>query len=119
MEIILEKLKRFESTLDIENIKKEIPEAEILGYGEISTVFALGDDYAYKRLPIFKSKEDADKYGELYKKYNSSLQELEIFVPENNYYTIKGRNGIYVSYLSQSKLNPNSICHKIVSKANV
>ena len=51
----------------------------MLGYGEISTVFAIEvdglRDLAFKRLPIFRAQEEMAAYGVAYEEYNRLLRE--------------------------------------------
>ncbi len=53
--------------------------ARVLGYGEISTVFELGTGperaLAYKRLPMFRSEEEARSYQALYGTYVAALRD--------------------------------------------
>ncbi len=51
-----ERLQQFELQLDPVHPESGSFSVRVLGYGEISTVFAVGDDdLAYKRMPIFQS----------------------------------------------------------------
>jgi len=57
--------------------------AKVLGYGEISTVFAIGDDdLAYKRMPIFQADGELQAYEHIYDEYNRLLvEDIGIQIP--------------------------------------
>ncbi|MEJ2068666.1 MAG: hypothetical protein P8Y09_12145, partial [Deltaproteobacteria bacterium] len=54
-------LLRFERGLDPRNPEMNEVPTKVLGYGEMSTVFSIEEkgheDFAYKRMPIFETKE--------------------------------------------------------------
>jgi hypothetical protein len=91
---------------------------EILGYGEISTVFDIKGEafsgWAFKRLPLFKSLEQTENYVNFYKSYNQKLEEIGISLPKYDGKAVKGHRGIYVAYLMQERLNGKSILHKLL-----
>ncbi len=91
---------------------------DILGYGEISTVFDIKGEafrgWAFKRLPLFKSMEQARNYVDFYKSYNQKLNEIGIQIPEYDGIAVKGHRGIYVAYLMQKRLNGKAVLHKLL-----
>ncbi|RPI50733.1 MAG: hypothetical protein EHM56_10465, partial [Chloroflexi bacterium] len=60
----LDLLQEFERGLDPAHPERSRIPAQILGYGEISTVLEIGAgpqrELAYKRLPMFRSEAEAD-----------------------------------------------------------
>ncbi|WP_340076507.1 DUF6206 family protein [Leptobacterium sp. I13] len=110
-----DKLQDFEDALDPVRQTNTAFDMKILGYGEISTVFTINNGaMAYKRLPVFSCAKEAEEYGLLYKNYNDSLTRIGIHVPESEAYTVRGKNGIYVAYLAQRKLDGNAIGNKVI-----
>ncbi|NOY70221.1 MAG: hypothetical protein GXP53_12185 [Deltaproteobacteria bacterium] len=111
-------LQEIEDNLDPADPSKCPMGIEILGYGEISTVFGLpsvaGRSWACKRLPIFTSEKEAQDYIELYKKYNLKLSECGINVPQFDGVSVIGHGGIYVDYLLQERLDEASVCHNVI-----
>ena len=59
----------FEKGLDPQNLPGSVLPAIVLGYGEISTIFQIGDDegIAYKRMPLFDSCSAAEAYLDQYR----------------------------------------------------
>lgn len=106
-----EQLRTFESQLDPQHPEAgEIP-AKVLGYGEISTVFAIGDDdLAYKRMPIFQSDEELETYEHIYDEYNRLLvEDIDIQVPPYGRVSLISEGERPILYIVQKKLNPGSI----------
>src|SRR5512139_2892465 len=69
--------------------RSRIP-ATVLGYGEISTVFAIQaeglQDLAFKRLPLFRSAAEIEAYRIVYEEYNRLLKdEIGLRLPAYSY----------------------------------
>ncbi|NIS81555.1 MAG: hypothetical protein GTO14_15435 [Anaerolineales bacterium] len=114
----LDVLRRFERELDPAHPERSLIPAKVLGYGEISTVFEIGEGeerrLAYKRLPMFKNLAEVEAYKELYSRYLDILQNrvgLRLVSSEilNFRDDHTGRN---IVYIVQEKMNPEHICHK-------
>ncbi len=91
--------------------------ARILGYGEISTVFEIQIEelrgLAFKRLPIFETLEEMEKYLAAYKEYNRLLEEdIGIRPPTNGYIAFVGGTGRPILYLIQKMLPSSWLAHK-------
>ena len=75
----LQLLLDFERGLDPEHPERSQIPARVLGYGEISTVFAIHmnglTDLAFKRLPLFEDAGEIEQYHAAYDEYNRLLQE--------------------------------------------
>jgi hypothetical protein len=92
----------------------------VLGYGEISTVLELGTgperEPAYKRLPMFRTEEEAQAYQALYQRYVTALKEqmgLEV-VPTDTVRLAEKVKGRVVVYIAQEKLPEGSIGHQAI-----
>ncbi len=114
----LQFLQDFENHLNPAKAINKKVSFEILGYGEISTVFDIKGEafsgWAFKRLPLFKSLEQAKNYVNFYKSYNQKLEEIGISLPKYDGKAVRGHRGIYVAYLMQERLNGKSILHKLL-----
>jgi hypothetical protein len=111
-----EQLAEFEQQLDPLHPEAGTIPVRVLGYGEISTVFAMGDDaLAYKRMPIFQSQEELRAYEAIYDEYNRLLaQDAGIRLPEHTRVSVPGRDGLPVLYIVQQRLDPATIGHKVI-----
>jgi len=112
-------LERFERGLDPRNPEKNEVPTTVLGYGEMSTVFSIGEeghrDFAYKRMPIFNNMDEADKYITMYDEYNDLLTNtIGITVPPFDAAMIEDDEGLLVMFGVQKILDPDSISHKVI-----
>ena len=122
LNINIDLLKQFEKGLDPGFPEKsEIP-ARVLGYGEISTVLELGTgserDVAYKRLPMFKTEDEAKNYQALYREYVEVLRDrigLRV-VPSDTIRFIVEDTGRIVVYIVQEKLPAEAIGHMAIHR---
>ncbi len=130
---------RYEEMLDPQRpVAHEIP-TRILGYGEISTVLAIGErnssggknqsgidiggGLAVKRMPMFNSREEAENYRRLFFESIESLRErVGIDVVENSLIQVepeeyaRGREKgkPIVMYIIQRRLESDSIGNRII-----
>ena len=122
MKINLDLLKEFENSIDTVHPDKGRIPINILGYGEISLVFEIIDDpkhLAYKRLPIFKDEEQAQKYEHIFKEYNRILKEdLKIDTPPFDVVWFKNEKGKIIFYGIQEKLLPESVGNKVIHQVS-
>ncbi len=109
-------LERFEHGLDPHDIAQSKIPAEILGFGEISTIFMIGDDQtrAYKRMPLFHSVTEAETYARNYRIYCHHLKQAGLNLPEDEIriVTLPGRP--VVLYLIQQQFPPEWFAHKLL-----
>jgi len=113
-------LEDFERGLDPRHPERSIIPAPIIGYGEISTIFEIESTsmrgYAFKRMPIFRTTEEMDRYEYLYREYNRLLNDdIGIHIPESETVRIVPDRGNMVVYIAQEKLPPQSICDRIIT----
>jgi len=113
-----ELLKAFEEKLDPSKPEESSIPAKVLGYGEISTVFEIihesQKEIAYKRMPLFDTMQQVERYKEIYNRYNELLGEINIEIPEYGAIDVTTDDGRIVLYLYQRKLPSNSIGNNII-----
>ncbi len=104
-------LSEFEKGLDISEIENSKILGEIVGYGEISSIFKVKgfSGWIYKRLPLFESIEQAEEYAEKYKKYVDLLKEAGLQLPDDFYKVVNGHVKV-VLYLAQQEINKTDLC---------
>jgi hypothetical protein len=90
--------------------------ARVIGYGEISTVFSIGDDTskAFKRMPLFSAVEQARAYAERYRRYTDLLREAGLDLPEDETAVIDVPGRPVVLYIAQRRLAPDRFCHALI-----
>lgn len=104
-----ELLQRFENHLDPQHPEKCQVPCHIMGYGEISTVFELKTEQmegvAFKRMSIFETQAELDKYIQAYIEYNQLLEEqVGINLPEHGYAILHSPSGRPIFYIIQCKV---------------
>lgn len=119
LEINLELLREFERRLDPRDPEKSGIRARVLGYGEISTVFEIGNegrrDIAYKRMPIFETEEELDRYERSFNEYCRALTDLVgIELPPYGCASLTFGDGRPVEFLAQRKLSAESVCNNAI-----
>jgi len=115
MSLTEKQLYEFETGLIPTAIEQSKVPAEVIGYGEISTVFQIrGDDQnAYKRLPLFDKKQIAEDYAKIYNSYCNYLKNIGLNLPEDKTVIINQENRPVVLYIVQKKYNPERFAHKL------
>jgi len=109
-------LEAFEQGLDPQHPERGKLPARVLGYGEISTVFEIQVDemrgLAFKRLPLFYSAPEVDRYCAVYEEYHRLLKdEVGLQLPSHSHATLVGASGRPVFYIIQRQLEYASIGH--------
>jgi hypothetical protein len=112
-------LTAFEEGLDPRHPDRSTIPAEVLGYGEMSTVFAVGKqghrDLAYKRMPIFLTKQEVARYETIYNEYNEILKDrVGIEVPAYDAAVIETNQGRLVMFDVQKRLLADSIGNRAI-----
>jgi len=120
LKVNVELLRGFEKGLDPRFPERSAIPARVLGYGEISTVLEIGAgserDLAYKRLPMFKTEDEAARYEALYRQYVTTLRDrigLRV-VPSDIVRLADNETGRVVVYIGQQKLPVESVGHKAI-----
>jgi hypothetical protein len=107
-------LEEFEQGLDPRWPERSRVPARVLGYGEISTVFAIQadglEDLAFKRLPLFDNEDEIKAYQVAYAEYNRLLQEeIGLCLPAFGYCSLANQAGRPIFYIVQRQLPAASI----------
>lgn len=120
LKINAELLRAFERELDPRFPERNRIPTRVLGYGEISTVLEIGTGHerklAYKRLSMFRSEEEVERYEELYEEYVTTLQArigLKL-TPGDTVRVVDEDTGRVVLYIAQINLPGESIGHKAI-----
>ena len=121
MQVDIELLKQFESGLDPEHPEKSRIPAQVLGYGEISTIFeiqaASTANLACKRMAIFNTQDEVSHYERIYNGYNTVLQkETGISVPDYGFAWFTTAKGNIIAFDLQQKLPGESIGNRAIHK---
>ncbi|MFX0022405.1 MAG: DUF6206 family protein [Candidatus Hermodarchaeota archaeon] len=118
MDINIELLKELERTIDTVNPERGKVPIKVLGYGEITLVFEIVNDeynYAYKRLPIFETREQAKKHEHVFREYNRFLnEEIKIKTPPLEIAWFETNEGKIIFYAIQEKIPSQSVGNKII-----
>jgi len=119
MQVDIELLKEFEKGLDPEYPEKSRIPARVLGYGEISTIFEIESDttagLACKRLPLFRTSDEAESYEKLYNSYNATLSDvIGIKVPAHGFAWFTDDKGRITAFVTQQKLAADSIGNRAI-----
>ncbi len=113
-DIPLSLLEAFERGLDLLDPSASRIACQVLGYGEISTVFAIQVDglreLAFKRLSCFQTVDELAPYLDTYMRYNHLLEnQVGLRLPPYGYATLKNGLGRPIVYIIQKRLEPASI----------
>lgn len=116
MSLTENQLYEFEAGLIPTEIEQSKVPAEVIGYGEISTVFEIQGDSqnAYKRLPLFDNIQIAEDYAEIYHSYCEHFRQIGINLPNDKTMIVIREKGPVVLYIVQEKHNPGRFAHKLI-----
>jgi hypothetical protein len=116
MKIDLDHLTAFEHGLNFSDLSKSAVSAKVLGYGEISSIFSIVgmSDIAFKRMPPFTLRKQAEKYALNYHVYCNYLRECGISLPEDETVIIPKPDGRVVLYIAQEQLPAKLFGHKLL-----
>jgi len=109
-------LKHFEAGLNPQDIRASAIPAELIGYGEISAIFQIGDDHttAYKRMPLFSDRRTAEKYEALYHEYCRLLQRAGLHLPASETAVVQAAGRPVCLYIAQEKLPAAHFGHRLI-----
>jgi hypothetical protein len=100
-------LQAFERGLDPRWPERSRIPATILGYGEISTVFAIDagelQGLAFKRMPLFETAAEVQAYQVAYEAYTRRLEEVGLRLSEHGYTWFDDKAGRPVFYIIQCR----------------
>jgi len=118
--IDIDLLERFERGLDPAHPERSAIPATVLGYGEISTVLAIGDgDLACKRMPMFADEAEIAAYAAAFDAYRARLQEAGLRLAPSRLVPLQQRSGgRRVVYLVEQRLPAHAIGNAVVRQAD-
>jgi len=112
----LEFLERFEAGLDPQHPETSRIPARILGYGEISSIFAIEGmaDVAFKRMPIFSTVPEAEAYAAIFHAYSRHLTDAGLNLPGQATAAIPSADGVVALYIAQRQLPDRQFGHRLI-----
>jgi hypothetical protein len=93
---------------------------EVLGYGEITTVVVCqsgGARYACKRLPLFATTRDADRYEALFDEYLATLMKSGVRPVPSSLQRLAGDDGTVVLYCVQPALPGEQLAVRVLARS--
>jgi hypothetical protein len=114
MDIDHDLLRRFEAGLCPERPEDSRIPAEVLGYGEISTIFQIrgAEGLAFKRLPIFRHARAAEDYGARLRSYCALLTRAGLHLPPHATAVVHPPRRPAVLYIAQPVLPAAGFMHR-------
>lgn len=118
--IDLDLLTRFETGFDPRRPERGPVPARVLGHGEISTTLAIGGPtaapLAYKRLPLFRSADEAEHYQALHRRYVRALGERARVrvIPCTTTHVVDAARGQVVVYIIHELLAEDTIANMAI-----
>ncbi len=116
MNVDEELLYRFEAGLNPQNIEDSPIPATVLGYGEISAIFQIGDnkEIAFKRMPLFSERSSAERYARRFEEYCLLLIEAGLKLPEHKTAVIHVPDRPVVCYIAQQRFPFERFGHRLI-----
>jgi len=111
-----ERLQRFEAGLDPQDLGSSAIPAKLIGFGEISAIFQIGTDtsVAYKRMPLFKTVPEAEKYAGMYHEYCRQLTLAGLMLPESSTHIVDLPKRPVVLYIAQAQIPGDLIANRLI-----
>lgn len=113
-------LQQFEAGLDPFNPGLSKISAQIIGYGEMSTIFVINhpgqENIAYKRMPIFRSPDEMENYERLFVEYNARLKDIGLNIPVYAAARVIPEKGNRVIYIAQERFPAASIGNAVIHR---
>ncbi len=109
-------LQKLEEGLDLVNLQRSAIPVNVLGFGEISSIFAISSmpGIAFKRMPLFRTKSGAEAYARKYREYCNYLVEAGLHLPEDQTVIISIKNRPVVLYIAQTQFDSAQFGHKML-----
>ena len=116
MQVSADLLYRFEAGLNPQNLESSPIPATILGYGEISTIFQIGNNAtaAFKRMPLFANQHSAEVYADKYRQYCEHLITAGLNLPADQTVVVEVPNHPIVLYIGQRQIPLESFAHHLI-----
>jgi hypothetical protein len=111
-------LQEFEQGLNPQRLQESPVPAEIIGYGEISTIFRIQSHprTAFKRLPLFSDQSSAEGYVALFHEYCGLLTKAGLRLPEQETCIVAIPGRPTVLYIAQEMLPADSFGHRLLQQ---
>ncbi|MFQ6609312.1 MAG: DUF6206 family protein [Fidelibacterota bacterium] len=118
---IIKILQSFEKEIIPWKFKSGTQGANIIGYGEISSVFSIDDlpDMALKRMPLFNSESEVEYYITKYEQYSELLKDAGLDLPDSATHMIKIPKRPVVLYLQQKLFDSDKFVHKLIHQWSI
>ncbi len=109
-------IENFEEGLNPNNLETSKIKAQVLGYGEISTVFQVEDldGLASKRMPLFDKRIEAEAYEKIYHQYCSYLKDAGLKLANSHTQIVQLPRKPVTLYIIQEKLPVKTFAHKLI-----
>jgi len=116
MESIRQTIENFEKGLYPNHLNQSAVAAEVLGYGEISTVFRIEGlgDVACKRMPLFTTQSEAEAYNHNYHIYCDYLEECGLTLAKSHTEIFNLPEKPVTLYIIQEKLAVKEFAHQLI-----
>ena len=118
MKINIDLLRELEQSIDIFHPETGKIPIKMLGFGEISLVFEILDDFehlAYKRIPIFDNEQQVKRHIWAYREYNKLLKErVGLNLPDYDVAWFKDQEGNIQFYCVQEKIDSESVGNRVI-----
>ena len=111
-------LTEFESGLNPQHPENSSIPATLIGFGEISAIFQIGDqsNTAFKRLPLFVDRPSAQTYISKYNEYCELLGDAGLNLPPDNTFIISAARRPVVLYIAQQRLPAERFAHRLIHR---
>ena len=115
MDIDVDLINRFEAGIDPQHLERSGVPAELIGYGEISAIFRLGKaPVAYKRMPLFSDRPEAEAYVDMYREYCDLLSRAGLTLPETDTVLVENPGRPVALYIAQKMLPAETIGNRLL-----
>jgi len=116
MDIDSDLLEHFEAGLDPQRLNQSKIPARLIGFGEISAIFQIADDAdrAYKRMPLFESIPEAEKYAAMYHTYCRRLTQAGLNLPDSDTHIVALPRRPVVLYITQAQIPAERIANRLI-----
>ena len=111
-------LTEFESGLNPQHLERSAIPATLIGFGEISAIFQIGDHSgtAFKRLPLFPDHPSAQIYISKYNEYCKLLGDAGLNLPPDQAIIISVPQRPVVLYIAQKQLPADRFAHRLIHR---
>ncbi|MEA3508633.1 MAG: DUF6206 family protein, partial [Synergistota bacterium] len=115
-----ELLEKFEQGLDPRSLDSSKISATLIGYGEISAIFQIGNDRSmvYKRMPLFGDTAKAQQYSVMHRDYCDLLIRAGLTLPQSKTAVVALPERPVVLYIAQQKFSSHCVANKVIHTCN-